>query len=111
MSEPYLWISYDLGVRGDYDGLYAWLDDHEARECGDSLALVRVTGERDLHEWLRQELEEAVNLTRRSRVYAVAYYPDEKRLHSRFVVGRRKSPPWSGFGSQGLEDEEGDEDG
>ncbi len=21
-----LWISYDIGVRGDYEGLYAWLD-------------------------------------------------------------------------------------
>lgn len=32
-----IWISYDLGVGGDYEGLYAWLDNNEATECGDSL--------------------------------------------------------------------------
>jgi hypothetical protein len=24
-----IWI-YDLGVKGDYEGLHAWLDDHDA---------------------------------------------------------------------------------
>jgi len=110
MREPYLWISYDLGIRGDYEGLYAWLDDHGAVECGDGLALVRVEGEASLLEWLREELNGAVDLTRRSRIYAIAYYPDEGRLKSRFIVGRRKSPLWSGFGAQTEEDEEEDED-
>lgn len=27
-----IWISYDLGVQGDYEGLYGWLDTHKARE-------------------------------------------------------------------------------
>lgn len=31
-----IWISYDLGVSGDYENLYAWLDDHGAKECGQS---------------------------------------------------------------------------
>ena len=31
-----VWISYDLGIRGDYEGLYAWLDSHRAKECGDA---------------------------------------------------------------------------
>lgn len=35
-----IWISYDLGVKGDYEGLYAWLDDHKAIECGDSVAFI-----------------------------------------------------------------------
>ena len=29
-----LWLSYDLGVKGDHEGLDAWLDDHDAEECG-----------------------------------------------------------------------------
>lgn len=36
--EKAVWITYDLGVQGDYKGLYAWLDDHQATECGDSTA-------------------------------------------------------------------------
>lgn len=33
-----IWISYDLGIGGDYDGLYRWLANHKAVECGDGLA-------------------------------------------------------------------------
>lgn len=29
-----MWLGYDLGVKGDYPGLYAILDDHDAIECG-----------------------------------------------------------------------------
>ena len=32
------WISFDLGLQGDYDALYAWLDKHEAKECGENVA-------------------------------------------------------------------------
>ena len=38
--ESFVWMSYDLGVSGDYEGLYAWLDDHNAKECGNSVAWV-----------------------------------------------------------------------
>ena len=36
--ESAVWISYDLGVQADYEGMYSWLDEHQAKECGDSLA-------------------------------------------------------------------------
>ena len=36
----FIWLSYDLGIRGDYESLYSWLDDHEAKECGDSVAFL-----------------------------------------------------------------------
>jgi len=28
-----VWISFDLDIKGDYKGFYAWLDNHGAREC------------------------------------------------------------------------------
>lgn len=33
-----VWLSYDLGVTGDYEGMYQWLDRHGAKECGDAIA-------------------------------------------------------------------------
>ncbi|MHB9292468.1 hypothetical protein Holit_01566 [Hollandina sp. SP2] len=33
-----VWLSYDLGIKGDYANLYIWLDEHKALECGDSIA-------------------------------------------------------------------------
>lgn len=32
----------NLGVQGDYEGLYAWLGEHRAKECGDSVAVFLV---------------------------------------------------------------------
>ena len=32
-----IWISYDLEFGGDYEGLYRWLANHEAVECGDGV--------------------------------------------------------------------------
>jgi len=31
------WLSFDLGLRGNYELLYAWLDAMEAKECGDNV--------------------------------------------------------------------------
>ena len=36
--KKFIWLSYDLGIGGDYESLYSWLDNHEAKECGDSVA-------------------------------------------------------------------------
>ncbi len=33
-----IWLSFDLGVLGDFEGMYEFLDSHGAQECGDSLA-------------------------------------------------------------------------
>jgi hypothetical protein len=32
------WLIYDLGLQGHYDELFAWLDQHKAKECGDNVA-------------------------------------------------------------------------
>jgi hypothetical protein len=40
MLKKTIWLSYDLGIRGDYKGLYEWLDNHEAKECGDSVGVL-----------------------------------------------------------------------
>ena len=40
MAKQVIWISFDLGIRGDYENLYAWLDEHGAKECGDNFASI-----------------------------------------------------------------------
>lgn len=41
MEERGFWLSYDLGIAGDYPDLYQWLDDHEAKSCGNSIAFFK----------------------------------------------------------------------
>ena len=97
-----VWISFDLGVNGDYEGMYAWLDNHAAKECGDSVAIIQHEPRGDLIAELQQELKTNVKLTARSRVYMI-YRGDDGKIKGTWLVGSRKQAPWTGYGS--LEDE------
>ena len=53
MTASTVWISYDLGVRGDYEGLYAWLDAHDAKVTFNERAFVGVCAARRIELWSR----------------------------------------------------------
>lgn len=99
-----IWLSYDLGVTGDYEGMYAWLDDHGAKECGSSVAFLRYEHDAgkydDLVKKLRHDLQQAVALDRKSRVYVVVAAEGK----GCYLVGRRKGAPWEGFGENGQDE-------
>ena len=99
-----IWLSYDLGVSGDYEGMYSWLDNHDARECGSSTAFLKFSHQGDLMEDLKKEISDNVELKKRSRIY-VAHERDGK-LRGRFLIGRRKGAPWEGYGNQGVVEED-----
>lgn len=101
-----IWLSFDLGVAGDYEGMYAWLDDKGAKECGNSVASFMFPSDNgDPVTSLKSEIEDAVTLNKRSRVYVV--YGHEGKYKGRFVVGGRKNPPWDGYGTH---DDAGDDE-
>jgi hypothetical protein len=106
MSESTIWISYDLGVRGDYEGLYAWLDNHKAKECGDSLALLRYEYSGNLLEALTTDLKSSVEINKRTRFYVIHRDKTTKLMKGTFIHGGRKSPPWAGFSGEGKEQED-----
>jgi hypothetical protein len=92
-----VWVSYDLGVQADYEGMYAWLDEHQAKECGDSLAYLTYEYSGSLLEVLTADLEKSVQITKRTRVYVIHRDQDTKKPKGNFIFGGRKAPPWSGF--------------
>ena len=65
-----VWISYDLGVQGDYEGLYAWLDEHQAKECGDSLAFLNYEHAGSFLDALTNDLQKSIQTTKRTRICA-----------------------------------------
>lgn len=101
-----IWLSFDLGVRGDYSSLYAWLDDNEAEECGSSVATFRFEYDGDLLESLKSEIENAISLSKQSRIYVV--YKENGKSKGKYVFGRRKRSPWDGYGT--LDDGSDDDD-
>jgi hypothetical protein len=103
----WVWISFDLGVSGDYEGMYAWLDSHAAKECGDNVALVQYDSHGDLVTELTEELHANVKITSRSRLYVV-YRGDDTKIKGTWLVGSRRQAPWTGYGSlegEGTTDE------
>ena len=102
-----IWLSYDLGVQGDYEGLYSWLDDHQAKECGSSVAYFKYEFQGDLTDSLRNDIQDAVSLNKRSRLYVI--FKEAGRVRGAYLVGRRKAGPWEGHGTNGEGTDDWDE--
>lgn len=86
-----VWIAFDLGIRGDYEAPFQFFDWHDAKECGDSLALIRFEWTSDLLAELQAEIAKSVKFDKRSRVNAI--YPNANGNYAgRFIVGSEKSP-------------------
>jgi hypothetical protein len=97
-----VWVSFDLGVSGDYEGMYAWLDNRAGKECGDSLAVIQFEPQRDLVSELKNDLGNSVELNKKSRIYIV-YKSDDGKVKGTFLYGTRRQAPWTGYGASAEE--------
>jgi hypothetical protein len=99
MKQPLrYWLAFDLGLRGNYEELYGWLDALEAKECGENLATFRSTKTR---EQISQELSSILGSDRNVRAYLISM-----RQGGKFILGKRKASPWMGYSQQAVEAEE-----
>ncbi|GHT44915.1 hypothetical protein AGMMS49965_21390 [Bacteroidia bacterium] len=102
-KEVAIWMSYDLGVGGDFEGLYAWLDDHGAIECGNNVAYFKYKPtfdtDKELANSLKKDLSEKVKFAPTNRIYIVRRTEKGKSIGT-FIVGKRKASPWEGFGTK-----------
>ena len=103
MTKKAVWISYDLGVKGDYQGLYAWLDDQKAIECGNNVAFIRytTTSEKKLLADLKKDLQEHVEFKSGDRIYVVRRetVDEGEKVSGKFIIGKRRANSWKGYGS------------
>jgi hypothetical protein len=87
------WISFDLGLMGDYSHFYEWLDSQDAQECGSGLASLVSSQTRDQ---IIAEIQSILKGSPRARAYLISIQPDG-RFGGKFVAGGRKAAPWAGF--------------
>jgi hypothetical protein len=92
-GETRYWISFDLGLMGDYSHIYEWLDAQNAEECGSGTAAVVSAKPLDA---IIAEVQDLFKDTPRARVYILSRQPDG-RFGGKFIVGNRRKAPWSGF--------------
>lgn len=84
-----VWISYNLGIKGDYQSLYEWLDNHEAKECGYSLVFLIYNMKEDLFSEIKFDLEEHVNFENGDRIFII-YNRRTIKLKGNLFVERGK---------------------
>lgn len=109
MANQRVWLSFDLGVRGDYNSLYQWLDEHDALECGNGFATFVYdfsSSPEDVDQLfaeLKNELLERVSeIETKGRVYALtSIRVDDPHPAGMFIFGGRKASPWEGFADKG----------
>ena len=103
-----VWLSYDLSVKGDYEGLYAWLDNLKAIECGDSIAFFRWEddGVNEISEQIKKSLLSGFEYSKKKdRIYLIYRSTETGNMKGRFICGNRKANPWEGLGSREVEDD------
>jgi len=95
-SKTRYWISFDLGLGGNYRSIYEWLDELDAGECGFGLAtfLSPLSADEITAKVLR-----LLSKHERARAYLLSKQ-DGGKYAGKFVLGRRKAAPWSGFAVQ-----------
>jgi hypothetical protein len=93
-----VWLSYDLGVRGDYPGLYQWLDNLGAVECGNNNAFFKIDVEdEDVIEKLKSEIRENVDIKNGERFYVIYKRKEDGTCVGKYIFGNRKANPWTGY--------------
>lgn len=112
MIDKRIWLSYDLGIGGDYEGLYSFLDSYGARECGNSIATLEYPIKKDddslLVKSIKDELANYIKLDRKTRIYLVRRVVTEDGTYIRgsFIFGGRRAAPWEGASMKQSEDDE-----
>ena len=100
-----IWMTYDLGLRGNYSALFTFLDNHKAIECGNGTAYFLYENENnlnseDLIQKLKNELEEMVAPSTSDRIYIIWRDNENSGVKGRFLFGSRKTPPWVGYSTE-----------
>jgi hypothetical protein len=109
-SKKSFWLNYDFGLRGNYNGLFTFLDNNEAIECGNGLAYFTFSNPNkltldELIKKITSELAELVIPSPSDRIYLI--WRDDSgtstKVKGKFIFGDRKTAPWNGYGNKYID--------
>ncbi len=102
-----IFLSFDLGLKGDYQSMYSWLDEKGAKECGNSLAFFTSSEfDGDIPKKLEKDLRNNIDFSNTDRVYIIYWNEKEKKLKGKFIIGNRKRAVWEGYRQDSSDQED-----
>lgn len=103
-------LTFDFGMKGDYEGLFKWLDENNAEERGYGVAVIpnyhidkNITTDLGLLNSVRETLNARIKIGNSDRIYMLWPSLEKQTLQAGFVFGKQKQSPWEGF-AQNAED-------
>ena len=115
-----IYINFDLSLRGDYKGLYKWLDKYNAEERGNGYALIKeylfpdseiegVTDFKDknfkLINFIRKDIKKYAEIGSSDRIYLTLKTLGRGNLGGAFLFGRQQATPWEGYYQESTDSE------
>ncbi|AWH84557.1 hypothetical protein HYN59_05235 [Flavobacterium album] len=101
--KKWIMINYDLGLKGDYQNLYRFLDNHDALDCGNSNAALEIEVSEDnfdiIYEETKELIESEITISNNDRLY-LTVTDSSCQMRGRFLFGTRKRAIWEGYGNK-----------
>ena len=110
MKKLRIWLSYDLGIRGDYEGLYKWLDEHDAVETGNSCASFLFDFKDNNDDTIKKTLLRewrCFETNKNTRMYVIrkSIMNGKELMRGGFLIGARRGNPWEGYADKESDDD------
>ena len=94
-------LNYDLGLKGDYQSLYRFLDNHDALDCGNFNSALEIEVSKDdfdvIVEEVTDSIRKVVEFSQSDRIY-ITVTDSSNQMRGRFINGNRKRAVWEGYG-------------
>lgn len=107
MTIKVLWLVYDFDIGGEFEELYTLLDSLGAKECGNGVASISSWSIESLEE-LKIQISSIVTIREKDRIYIIYRDLESTKMKGKFLFGKRKRNPWTGYGVE-LEEEDEEE--
>lgn len=107
--KQWIMINYDLGLKGDYQNLYRFLDNYKALDCGNCNAALQIEVSENnfdvICNEIKKKIESEVDISSNDRIY-LTVTDSQNQMRGKFLFGLRKRAVWEGYGNIHPEEED-----
>ncbi len=92
-------------MKGDYEGLFKWLDENKAEERGYGIGMIKdypfdsnvIKTDVDFLKLIKSELKKRIIIGSSDRLYMIWKSLETNKIQAGFLFGKSKQSPWTGY--------------